>query len=122
VVVVRGRKRPLDELTHTHLLTWLRERRRRWPATASPHVLISARSAYGVDAVSAGYFRAFRTLPTTVSKLRADRLLAEARDTGGDPLTLVHLFGISDDTAVRYCGELDLRHQQQADHEAERRG
>jgi hypothetical protein len=120
-IVVRGRKRPVDELTYHHLLTWLRERAERWPATANPHVLITPRSAYGVDAVSTGYFRAaVHALPVTVAQLRADRLLAEARDTGGDPLTLVNLFGVSDDTAVRYCAELGLL-DERADHQAEPR-
>jgi hypothetical protein len=56
--------------------------------------------------------RYFRGLPTPPSRLRADRLLAAAADGNGDPLTLVRLFGVSDDTAVRYCTELD-----QADHQ-----
>jgi len=41
--------------------------------------------------------------------LRADRLLGEAYATGGDPLRLTSLFGISDPTAIRYCAETGLR-------------
>ncbi len=41
----------------------------------------------------------------SVRDLRADRLLGEAYATGGDPLRLTRLFGISDPTAIRYCAE-----------------
>ena len=39
----------------------------------------------------------------TVEALPRDRLLAEAATTGGDPLALVHLFGLSHGTAIQYC-------------------
>lgn len=104
-IVVRGKPRPLDTLTHDQLVAWLRERHQRWPTTANPHLLITTHSALGLSPVSTGYFRA---LPIAVSQLRADRLLAQARDSDGDALTLMHLFGLSDDAAVRYCAELDL--------------
>jgi hypothetical protein len=103
-IVMHGKPRPLDTLTQDHLLAWLRERRRRWPNTANRHLLISTQSALGHDPVSTGYFRA---LPIAVSQLRADRLLAQARDTDGDALSLMHLFGLSKDAAVEYCAELD---------------
>ena len=48
-----------------------------------------------------------RKAEITAQDLRADRLLAEAQASGGDPLRLAHLFGISDPTAIRYCAELD---------------
>ncbi len=41
----------------------------------------------------------------TAQDLRADRVLGEAHATGGDPLRLTRLFGISDPTAIRYCAE-----------------
>ncbi len=34
-----------------------------------------------------------------------NRFLSEAHASGGDPLRLTHLFGISDPTAIRYCAE-----------------
>jgi hypothetical protein len=103
-ITVRGKPRPLDTLTHQHLLTWLHQRHHLWPTTANPHLMLTNHSALGVAPVSTSYFQA---LPIPVSQLRADRLLTQARDTGGDALTLIHLFGLSDDTAVRYCTELD---------------
>jgi hypothetical protein len=108
-LLVRGRRVALDGLTSRHLQAWLEERRTRWPSTANPHLLITGKSAYGLAPVSTRYFRG---LPTPPSRLRADRLLAAAADGNGDPLTLVRLFGVSADTAVRYCTELD-----QADHQ-----
>jgi hypothetical protein len=108
-LTARGARRILDEPTRTTLACWLDERRRRWPATANPHLLISIRSALGLGPVSAGYLRGVTAnLPVTLHQLRADRLLTHARDTDGDPLSLHRLFGLSADTAVRYCTELDV--------------
>ena len=44
-----------------------------------------------------------RKVEITAQDLRADRLLAEARASGGDPLRLAHPFGISNGAAIRYC-------------------
>lgn len=107
LVLIHDRPVTLDELTFQHLLNWLKERRTRWPATANPHLLLTAKSAYGLAPVSTRYFRG---LPITLSQLRADRLLAAAADSHGDSLTLVQLFGVSDDTAMRYCSEVDQPH------------
>jgi len=107
-LTVRGARRSLDQPTRTALASWLDERRRRWPATANPHLLISNRSALGLGPVSTGYLRGVTAnLPVTLHQLRADRLLAHAHDTDGDALSLHRLFGLSADTAVRYCAELD---------------
>lgn len=103
-IVMRGHPRPVDTLTHDHLTAWLHERRRRWPGTANPHLLITTQSALGLNPVSTAYFQ---RLPIPVAELRADRLLAEARDTHGDVLALMHLFGLSSRGAVRYCTELE---------------
>ncbi len=53
--------------------------------------------------------QAVRHAGITAQNLRADRLLDEARASGGDPLRLTHLFGISDPTAIRYCAETGVR-------------
>jgi hypothetical protein len=45
-------------------------------------------------------------LGITAQDLRADRLHDEAQASGGDPLRLAHLFGISDGAAIRYCAEI----------------
>jgi hypothetical protein len=61
-------------------------------------------SACNLAPVSGGYLRG---LPTPLAQLRADRLLTAAADSNRDPLTLVRLFSVSDDTAIRYCTQLD---------------
>lgn len=107
VLHVAGRRRPLDSLVAEHIAEWLEVRRRRWPASANPHLLVTYKSAYGLGPVSTGFIAGvFADLPTTAAALRADRLLAEAQDSG-DPLRLARLFALSADTAVRYCVEAD---------------
>jgi len=101
-----GRTRPLDQLTAGQLRTWLQARHARWPATANPHLLINRSTADGLDPVSRSYIQAaVRRLGITARELRADRLLGQAQTGGGDPLQLIHMFGLSDPTAIRYCTE-----------------
>jgi integrase len=103
-----GRVRPLERLTAGHLRAWLAARHARWPATANPHLLINRSTAGGLPPVNRGCIHAaVRRLGITAQELRADRLLAEAQASGGDPLKLTHLFGISDPIAIRYCAELE---------------
>ncbi len=104
---ISGRTRPLDQLTTAHLRAWLQDRRARWPATANPHLLINQSTAGGLRPVSRSYIsEAARRAGITARELRADRFLGEAHASGGDPLKLTHLFGISDPTAIRYCAEI----------------
>jgi integrase len=106
-LVASGRARPLDRLTAGHLRAWLTARHGRWPATANPHLLINLSTAGGLQPVHRGYIHAaMHRLGTTAQDLRADRLLDHAQASGGDPLQLIHLFGISDSAAIRYCAEL----------------
>lgn len=107
-ILVDGRRRPLGSLVAEHVVDWLRMRRDRWPASANPHLLITYKSAYGLGPVSTSYIIGiFADLPTTAAGLRADRLLAEAQ-AHRDPLLLARLFGLSAETAVRYCAEVGL--------------
>jgi hypothetical protein len=104
---VGGRPRRLDDLTRQALGGWLELRRHRWPASANPYLLVNQSTAGGLTPVTRGYVQqVFGRLGVTAENLRVDRLLAEAEDSGGDPLTLALLFGISDPTAIRYCAEL----------------
>jgi hypothetical protein len=107
-LLIGARARPLDQLTASHLRAWLEARRARWPATANPHLLINLSTAGGLKPMNRSYVQAAaRRAGITAAGLRADRLLNEAHASGGDPLRLTHLFGISDPTAIRYCSELD---------------
>ena len=106
-LIAGGRVRPLDRLTAGQLRTWLQARHARWPATANPHLLINLSTAGGLEPVGRGFIHAaVYGLGITAQDLRADRLHDEAQASGGDPLRLAHLFGISDGTAIRYCAEL----------------
>jgi hypothetical protein len=110
-----GRARPLDRLTADHLRAWLQTRHARWPATANPHLLINRSTAGGTKPVGRSYVQAtVRRAGITAAELRADWLLAEAQASGGDPLRLTRLFGISDPTAIRYCAELGPADRQPA--------
>lgn len=102
-VTIAGRSRPLDELTHRILLEWLDHRRSRWTHTANPHLLVSKESALHRSPVSATYLLNLRGLPATLERLRIDRQLEEALASGGDPLRLASVFGLSQTTAIRYA-------------------
>ena len=102
-LTIAGRSRPLDDLTRQLLLTWLAERRRRWPDTANPHLIINKQTALEKNPVSGVWInRELRGQAATLERLRVDRQLSEARATGADPLHLVAVFGIHETTAMRY--------------------
>jgi hypothetical protein len=103
------RPRRLDALTLEALRAWLDVRHARWPASANPYLLVNQSTAGGLTPVTRGYIQAvFQQLGVTAEDLCVDRLLAEVQASGGDPLTLTLLFGLSDPTAIRYCAELRL--------------
>jgi integrase len=108
ILLVGGCARPLDRLTAGQLRAWLQARQARWPATANPHLMINRSTGGGTGPVCRSYIQAtVGKVEITARDLRADRLLAEAQASGGDPLRLAHLFGISDPTAMRYCADAD---------------
>jgi len=94
----------LDDLTRTLATEWLRERHRRCPVTANPHLLVSQQTA-AMDALPPVSLmimnEIFGPLGLTPSGLRQDRILDEARHTA-DPVHLMRVFGISDTTAMKY--------------------
>ncbi len=103
-LTIAGRERPLDDLTCRVLRDWLQHRRRRWPNTANPHLLISARTAVGLGRVSAAWVNPLlRGLPATLERLRIDRQLEGALASGADPLHLAAVFEIDESTAIRYA-------------------
>ncbi|GAA3251005.1 site-specific integrase [Dactylosporangium siamense] len=94
----------LDRVTYGLAVGWLRERRRRWPTSGNPYLLVTARTAYDgrhppiSEQVISG---ALHRLGVGASGLRADRILYEAAVTA-DPVRLMRLFGIKAGTAMRY--------------------
>jgi integrase len=108
-IVVRGTTRPISPLVGEHAAAWLRARTERWPFSANPHLLVTKHSALGIGPSSTSWFNeAFSHFSTTGAELRADRLLAEANESRGDPLRLVRLFGVSPSCAMRYCAGWQL--------------
>ena len=102
--VIAGRARPLDDLTRHLLLAWLACRRQRWPSTANPHLIINQQTAMTTRAVSENWLtETCRGLTATLERLRAGRQLEEALTCGADPLHLAAVFGIDDNTAIRYA-------------------
>jgi site-specific recombinase XerD len=94
----------LDELTHTLMAGWLRERHHRWPLTTNPHLLLSQQTATmdTQPTISSMVMNdIFRPLGLSPSKLRQDRILDEARHTA-DPVHLMRVFGITARTAMKY--------------------
>jgi integrase len=102
-ITIAGHDRPLDELTYQALVGWLDYRRSRWPNTANPHLLVSQESALRHGPVSHTWILNLRRLAGNLERLRIDRQLEEALASGGDPLHLAAVFGISETTAVRYA-------------------
>ncbi|MFF4934252.1 site-specific integrase [Streptomyces griseofuscus] len=108
LVLRRGMRRHtlyLEEFTHRLASDWLTYRHRRWPTSVNPHLLVTQRTALDPDhpAVARITMQLSSVLPKgrTLDRLRQDRILEEAFATG-DPLKLMRLFGITEDTAMRY--------------------
>jgi hypothetical protein len=96
-------KSPLTVYNHLHdalpALT-----RTRWPTTANPHLLVTRSTASGCNPSSHSWIkRHFTGLTATIEQMRVDRQLEEALSAGPDPLHLAAVFGISDQTAIRYA-------------------
>lgn len=53
--------------------------------------------------MSTAHLTSLRGLPATLERLRIDCQVAEAMATGFDPLHLAAVFGISEQTAIRYA-------------------
>lgn len=65
--------------------------------------LISTESALWHGAVSHTWILNMRGLAATIERLRIDRRLEEAIATGGAPLYIAAVFGVSEDTAIRFA-------------------
>jgi hypothetical protein len=103
-ITVAGQSRPLDDLTRRLITGWLDWRRERWPRTSSPYLLVNNQTAMTTRPVSENWLTStFRGLGVTLEQLRVDRQLDEALTAGPDPLHLASVFGIGDETAIRYA-------------------
>ncbi|MGY4102973.1 site-specific integrase [Nocardia sp. R16R-3T] len=94
----------LDELTHSLINAWLRERHRLWNRTPNPHLLISQVTAADTTLPPISHHvtdTIFERLGLTATQLRRDRILDEAAHTA-DPIHLMRVFGIAAKTAMTY--------------------
>ncbi|WP_328380621.1 hypothetical protein OHB13_38055 (plasmid) [Streptomyces sp. NBC_00440] len=94
----------LDELTMNLATAWIIERTERWPDCTSPYLIVSRQTAVNdlhplvsVEVVKTPFQRG----GVNADKLRQDRIFDEARHTA-DPVRLVRVFGLSNETATRY--------------------
>lgn len=103
-LIIAGRVRPLDDLTRGVLLAWQAHRRRRWPNTTNPHLLINQQTAPETGPASRRWANHMLQGHTaTLERLRVDRQLEEALTHGPDPLRLAAVFGLDPKTAIRYA-------------------
>jgi len=78
-LVIGGRARRLDDLTRQALTEWLDHRRRHWPDTANPHLIISRNTAMDNRPASGVWItQHLRGKTATLERLRVDRQLEEA--------------------------------------------
>jgi len=99
-----GLDRPLDEFTAAAIRGYLSFRGSRWPATTSPYLLVTRKTAHTGEPVSRFWMnRLFRDLPVTTEQLRDDRIVEEALAGRADPLHLAAVFGFGPRTGLRYA-------------------
>jgi integrase len=102
-ITIDGHAQRLGELPYRALRAWLEHRRRSWPLTVNPHVLISRSSALGTDPISHYCLKRHLLLRgVQLEHIRADRVLCEALRVGPDPLHLALVFNLAHSTASRY--------------------
>lgn len=106
---VDGTHRFLDPFTAEALTEYVDYRHCRWTHTSNPHLLVNQRTSHEQCPVSNRWLdRLLRDLPATLRQLRTDRILEEARATGGDPLHLATMFGLTGRHALRYARTIHL--------------
>lgn len=99
-----GTDRPLDDLTRDLALQWLAYRRERWPQTSSPYLIINNHTAMTTRPVTPQWLGIpFIGTGATLGRLCTDRQLHEALTAGPDPIRLAAMFGIGDETAIKYA-------------------
>lgn len=94
----------LDDFTLALIATMLKERHARWPYSTNPRLLVTRVTAHDPAGPAMSHKAlqyVFQHLGLNAERLRIDRILDEARATA-DPVHLMTVFGISEDTAMDY--------------------
>lgn len=102
-ITLAGHRKRLDELTYRSAQAWLEQRRATWPRTPNRHVLISLKTALGLESVSRAYLKNHLLPGVDLDHIRGDRVLQEALAVGADPLHLALVFTLAHTTASRYA-------------------
>ncbi|MEP7740442.1 hypothetical protein ABKW28_22590 [Nocardioides sp. 31GB23] len=90
----------LAEPVRVRLNAWLDHRNKRWPTTGNPYVFINSRNSNRTAPVGGRWLTLATGIP--IHLMREDRILHEARATGGDVRRICDLFGLTVDGALRY--------------------
>ena len=90
----------LAEPVQVRLTAYLNHRNNRWPNSANPHLFINLRNANRTTPIGGRWLTLATGIPIHI--LREDRILHEARATGGDVRRICDLFGLSVEGALRY--------------------
>lgn len=96
----------LAEPVRVRIRAWLDYRNKRWPTTGNPHVFLNHRNSSRTTPVGGRWLTLATGIPVHV--MREDRILHEARATGGDVRRIVDLFGLTVEGALRYLPDPDL--------------
>jgi integrase len=103
-IAIAGHNQRLGALASRALTAWLDYRRDTWPHSPNPHLIISAKTAYGTEPVSMLFLRfQLGRNGFSIERIRADRILHEALTAGPDPLHLMLVFNLDHSTALRYA-------------------
>ncbi|MDI2127140.1 hypothetical protein [Yinghuangia seranimata] len=103
---IEDRDIPLAEPARARIAAYLDHRTRTWPRTANPYLFVNTRSAPRTTPVGPRWVRLIIGPRISPQALREDRILDEARATGGDARRLCDLFGLSISAATRYTDSL----------------
>lgn len=95
-----GRSIPLAEPVQVRLAAWLDRRAKRWPETKNPYLLVTIQTAPRLSPPGRNF--PWKKAGVTAQALRADRILYEVEQTGGDVRRICDLFGVSIETALHY--------------------
>lgn len=96
----------LADPVRVRISAWLDHRNQRWPTTANPHLFLNHRNSSRTTPVGGRWLTLATGIPIHV--MREDRILHEARATGGDVRRICDLFGLTVEGALRYLPNPEL--------------
>jgi integrase len=96
---------PLADPVRSRLTSYLDERYRRWPTSINPHLFIHSWNAGSTEPTKRYWVNS--RLGMAAWTIRQDRLVDEARATGGDLRRMADFFGVTIDTAAHYASLLN---------------